>query len=260
MNSIALKTFPFKLMLSKKLKNITEYSGKYSKWLRSNSSLAIAIKSQIIEDVEEDSDFVDLGLPSGTKWATCNIGASKPEEYGKYFQWGATQGYEGDEAKAHSTWATTPFNNGSDSYDSAYFTANSGTWLTETAELKNEYDAAYVNTSGKQKMPTLDQIRELTANTTSTWTSVTASDGSTVYGRLFTSKTDETKYIFVPASGNFRNGSQNDVGSDGSVWSSSLDTDDPDYAFDLGFDSGNAGWRNNSRCFGFAVRGVKNPS
>ena len=205
--------------------------------------------------IEEDPyEYVDLGLPSGTLWATCNIGANSPEEYGKYFQWGDTVGYEGNEAKAHSTWSTAPFNNGSSKYDGAYFTSVKDI-VCPNDVLANEYDAAYANTNGKQKMPTQAQLDELTANTTSEWTTVNG-----VNGRKFTSKIDPTKSIFVPASGYFDYTSQTSVSFGGYIWSSNLYTSNPNYVYRLRCGSSDASWNPDYRYYGFAVRGVKNPS
>ena len=81
-------------------------------------------------------DYVDLGLPSGALWAKYNIGAEAEEEYGRYFQWGDTVGYTGQDALDHSYWSTCPFNNGSENYDEEYFLANKSQWLDENDNLK----------------------------------------------------------------------------------------------------------------------------
>ena len=127
-------------------------------------------------------DYVDLGLPSGTLWSACNVGASKPSESGLYFQWGDTQGYTADQVGTGDgkkrfaldwsdyKWGETP---------------NFTKYTTEGATLELEDDAAHVNMGGSWHMPTKEQIQELIDNTKSTWTT---KDG--VNGRLFTSKTD----------------------------------------------------------------------
>lgn len=193
--------------------------------------------------------YVDLGLPSKTYWAKCNIGATKEEEYGKYFQWGDTVGYEGDEAKAHSTWSTAPFNSGSSSYNSSYFTENSGTWLTEDAVLRNEYDAAYVATNGAAHMPTKDQWNELTANTTTAWTQV-----NNVNGIKFTASNGN--YVFFPAAGCTSIGSLVGQGFYAYVRSSSLNTSRRDYAWSMRAGSGGMSVEDYNRCLGLPARGV----
>lgn len=162
-------------------------------------------------------DYVDLGLPSGTLWATCNVGASKPSDYGQYFQWGDTQGYTKDQIgkgdgkkKFSSDWSDYKWSvNGSSSNFSKY--------TTPGAILELEDDAAHVHMGGDWHMPTPTQISELLSNTTNTWTK---------QGRLFTSKKDKTKSIFIPVAGDAWDGSLHNSGSGsgsyGGVWSSML--------------------------------------
>ena len=195
-------------------------------------------------------EFVDLGLPSGLKWATCNVGATKPEEYGLYFQWGATQGYTGDEAKAHSTWSTAPFNNGSSSYDETYF-ASVKDAVCPNGVLAAQYDAATANFGEGYRMPTKAEYEELIANTTSAYTQV---DG--VNCLRFTSKSDASKSIVFPAAGDCSNGWFGLVGSIGYVWTSSLYSDSPRNAWHLDFYSGYVGMNYVSRYCGFSVRAV----
>ena len=195
-------------------------------------------------------DYVDLGLPSHTLWATMNVGASKPSDSGLYFQWGDTQGYTTDQVgtgegqkKFASDWSDYKW--GSE--------PNFTKYTTTGATLDLEDDAANANMGGDWHMPTLAQIRELinTANTTSTWTT---QDG--VNGRLFTSKKDGTKSIFIPAAGLAWDGSVQDSGDDGGVWSSMLDTDYVDDGQSLSFDSGVVSLYGYYRCDGLSVRGV----
>lgn len=196
-------------------------------------------------------ELVDLGLPSGLKWATCNIGATSPEEYGKYFQWGATVGYEGDEAKAHSTWETAPFNDGSIYYQETYFIANSGTWLTNDAILKSEYDAATANLGEGYRMPTRADMNELRANTTTAWTQVNG-----VICLKFTSKSDTSKSIVFPATGNCHDGSFDDVGYEVHVWTSSFYSDYPAFAWFLYSYEDDAVVVSDHRYYGLSVRAV----
>lgn len=197
-------------------------------------------------------EYVDLGLPNGLKWATCNVRATKPEEYGLYFQWGDTVGYEGDVAKAHSTWSTTPFNNGSSSYDSTYFASVSGT-VCPNGVLAAEYDAAHVHMGGDWRMPTSDEVGELIDNTTSEW--VENYNNSGVNGILFTS-TINSNSIFIPASGDFDNGNHYNTGSGGFCWSSSLLSSDPGYAHFLNLFSSDVCVVGFERFYGFPMRGV----
>ena len=125
-------------------------------------------------------DYVDLGLPSGTLWATMNVGADKPSDSGLYFQWGDTKGYTKEQVGKDKqfNWANYKWSvNGSSSNFSKY--------ATKGATLELEDDAANANMGGDWHIPTPGQIKELinTANTTNTWTT---QDG--VNGRLLTSK------------------------------------------------------------------------
>ena len=180
--------------------------------------------------------YVDLGLSSGTKWMKCNIGAEKETDYGLYFQWGDTVGYDESTAAAHSSQSTCPGYGDYTTWDTANLTNN---------VLNTSVDAAYVHTNGKAKMPTLTQVKELVSGTNSEFTTI---DG--VYGRKFTNKSDSSKYIFIPAAGYFHDGSPYGKGSDGYVWSSSLYKGNEAYDFDGVSTSGGY------RYFAQSVRGV----
>ena len=193
-------------------------------------------------------EFVDLGL--SVKWMKCNIGAETESDYGLYFQWGDTVGYDEDSAAAHSTWSTCPGNDGNSSYNSAALTTWNTAHLTNNV-LNTSVDAAYVHTNGKAKMPTLDQVEELLSGTNNEWTTING-----VAGRKFTNKTDSSKYVFIPSAGFFLNGSRYDKGSLGYVWSSSLIASYIYVAYELYFDSGDVGTDDGNRYYALSVRGV----
>ena len=193
-------------------------------------------------------DYVDLGLPSGTLWATMNVGASKPSDAGLYFQWGDTQGYTAD--KVGTGEGQKKFASDEGDYKFGVY-PNYSKYTTAGATLDLEDDAAHANMGGDWHMPTPDQIKELTANTTSTWTT---QDG--VNGRLFTSKKDGSKTIFIPAAGSAWDGSVQGSGDGGYVWSSMLGADDVDGGQNLGFGSGGVGLYDSGRYGGCSVRGV----
>ena len=197
-------------------------------------------------------DYVDLGLPSGTLWATMNVGASKPTDGGLYFQWGDTQGYTygqvgtGDGKKEFApNWSDYKWRNGNifTKYDVA------------GATLDLEDDAAHVHMGGDWHMPTPEQIQELLDNTTSTWT--TSDDG--VSGMTFTSNNDTQKSIFIPAAGSAWDGSVVASSGRGCVWSSMTVVKNSRYVQVLDFNSGNAYLNTtyyHNRCSGLSVRGV----
>ena len=196
-------------------------------------------------------EFVDLGLPSGTLWAKCNIGASTETEYGDYFMWGSTTPNTADKCN----WTNAPFNGGSSSYNETYFNSVKDT-VCPNGILAKGYDVAYKTTNGAARMPTDAEIHELTYYTAVEW--VTNYKGTGVNGKQFTSKTDTSKYIFIPAAGLCSNGSRDDVGISGNVWSSSLNASDPSTAWYLSCDSVGADKPDTFRCDGQSVRAVRN--
>ena len=152
----------------------------------------------------ETHAYVDLGLPSGLLWATCNVGADTPEDYGDYFAWGETQ------PKSVYNWDTYQY------YDGNNLTKYTGS--DGLATLLPEDDAATANWGNGWRMPTQTEWQELLDNTTST---LTTQNG--VYGRLFTASNGNS--IFLPAAGWRRNSSLDYAGSYGYYWSSSLSDD-----------------------------------
>ena len=205
------------------------------------------IKKNKTDNIEEH--FVDLGLPSGLKWSKTNLGAENETDYGNYYMWGSIIPNTADECN----WANAPFNNGSGSYDYEYFDVHKSEWLDDNDNLKPEYDAAYKATDGAARMPTQDEIRELLDNTDNEW--IEDYKGSGVNGRKFISKTNGNS-IFIPAAGYCDDGSVDNVGGSGGVWSSSLYTSGPYGAWYLGFYSGNCYMYNNLRHYGRSVRPV----
>jgi hypothetical protein len=174
----------------------------------------------------------------------CNIGAEKETDYGLFFQWGDTVGYDEDSASEYSSTSTCP------GYGD-YTTWNNNN-LTNNV-LNTSVDAAYVHTNGKAKMPTLTQCKELINETNNEWTTI---DG--VAGRKFTNKSDSSKYIFIPAAGFFYDGKRSSEGLGGNVWSSSLYTSNINNAYGLHLDDSSVGAGGGNRVYSFSVRGVKN--
>ena len=195
-------------------------------------------------------DYVDLGLPSGTLWATMNVGAELPMDEGLYFQWGDVQGYTKDQIKTVKgkkkfapDWSDYNWRNGNifTKYDVA----------GATLGLKD--DAAHVHMGGDWHMPTPDQINELINCTTSEWRRWHLGAN----GRLFISKKDNSKFIFIPASGYAWNGSVHDIGDSGFVWSSMLNGNYVDYGQSLDFNPTYLyRFGDFNRYYGFSVRGV----
>ncbi len=183
-------------------------------------------------------EYVDLGLPSGLKWATCNIGASSPTGYGNYYAWGETV------TKSNYSWSTYKYSNNYNNNLSKYHTYD------KTTVLDLEDDAAHVNWGGKWRMPTFDEIEELLEYCE--WEATTI---FVINGYRVTSKINGNS-IFLPATGHRHDSSLSRVGSDGYYWSSSLGSGIPSHASCLDFDSSGLGRVNYYRYCGFSVRAV----
>ena len=196
---------------------------------------------------QENHEFVDLGLPSGTLWATCNVGANAPEEYGDYFAWGETA------PKDYHGWSTYKWCNGSSTTMTKYCTNSSygyNGFVDNKRELDPEDDAAYVNWGPSWRMPTLEQQQELIDNCTWTWTTQNG-----VNGRLFTGPNGNT--MFLPAAGYRWSDSLYIAGSWGYYWSRTLNSSIPSNAYYLNFNSGYVFWDYYYRNNGFTVRAVR---
>ena len=192
-------------------------------------------------------EYVDLGLPSGTLWATCNVGATKPEEYGDYFAWGETQ------PKETYNWSTYKWCRGSSDTQTKYCTDSYYGTVDNKTTLDLSDDAARANWGGSWRMPTTEEQQELINNCTWTWTWTTQNG---VNGYKVTSKSNGNS-IFLPAAGCRDDSSLNDAGSYGDYWSSSLCTDDSSIgAYGLYFGSRYVDWGYSSRRYGFSVRPV----
>ena len=135
----------------------------------------------------EGVEAVDLGMPSGTKWASCNVGATKPEECGGYYAWGET------EEKVNYTDVTYLYSRGEDiDLDGEYEEKERYKYLGPDIS-GTQYDVAHVKWGGDWRMPTLQQFKELLANCTSQWTSLNGKIGC-----KFISKINGSS-IFFPA-------------------------------------------------------------
>ena len=169
-----------------------------------NKVVVLNDKIKILENYKEGDEqdanniingheYVDLGLPSGLKWATCNVGANKPEEDGCYYAWGETKTKE------------------------VYDTVTSLTYGKKLGDFSGveRYDAARANWGGSWRMPTKSEFEELVNNCTWTFTSIGGNAGFLVTGKNGNS-------IFLPASGslNGQSKAKNGKGNYGYYWSS----------------------------------------
>ena len=213
---------------------------------------------------ENGFEYVDLGLPSGTMWATCNVGATKPEDEGLLFQFGRVDGYKYNDSR--NQFRTNAQNKQDTGNEYIPKTASGKTYNTgETLDLGD--DAAHVNMGGKWRMPTgsynssTEQYEgewvELLNNTTHGVVTVNG-----VQGMLFTSTKPgyEGKQLFIPfMQGSWWNGEWQDWRrSRADVWSSQVPPSYVAIAYSLSCNSsGNAFIYNfYNRSFAFSVRGV----
>lgn len=195
--------------------------------------------------IEVNHDWVDLDLPSGTLWATCNIGASSPEKYGDYFAWGETTPKKSNGAWGDYSWGTYKWMNAgqadwtqinkytfADNQTEACWYNSNGTFIGDgKTVLLSEDDAATANWGSEWQMPSVEQMRELidSENTTSTWTTMNG-----VNGRLVTSIRNNAS-IFLPAGGR-RNGTETQwEGSYGFYWPNMTDKTYSDRACQFDF-------------------------
>ena len=231
-----------------KIMNMTHLKCRVGLWL-----LVLPLAALVFASCDKDNDnsdngnWVDLGLPSGTLWATCNLGADSPEGYGDYFAWGETatknlydwSTYRYCTAEGDSLLTLTKYNT-----SEAYGTVDSMTTLQPSD------DAAATRLSGT-RMPTREDWEELLANTTAEWTTQNG-----VAGYRLTASNGNS--LFLPAAGS-SNGTELVAASVyGFYWSSSLYTDSPDDAWSFSFQSddhriGSFGYRSD----GQSVRAVK---
>ena len=206
---------------------------------------SVSITQDIINNPYNGYEYVDLGLPSGLKWATCNVGASSPEFYGSYFAWGETS------PKSDYDWSTYKHCNGSSSKLTKYNVSSSSGTVDNITTLELEDDAAHVNWGGAWRMPTYNDWNELKNNCYWRWTTLNG-----IKGYKVTSESNGNS-IFLPAAG-FRTGA--DVfpagSGDGRYWSSSLYSSSPYRAYYLYFGFSWCELAFDNRFFGYPVRAV----
>lgn len=181
----------------------------------------VTVYNEVVSGNEGGHNYVDLGLPSGLRWATCNIGATNPEDNGNYYAWGETSPYNG-----------------------------SCTYIDNPTTLPSDRDAASVNWSGSWRMPTETEMKELIDNCTWQWITHNSVNGYCVTGPNGNS-------IFLPAAGQGSGyNSLLNVGDNGNYWTSSLYTISSGYVYYLNFSTSSYRMNNYDRSYGRSVRAV----
>lgn len=223
----------------------------------------------VIPAKEEPASYksVDLGLPSGLKWANMNVGATSPEDAGLYFQWGDTIGYTKEQVEA----GEKVFN-----FDNYFDTTDSG-WsfdkydVDKLTVLESIDDAATVHMGSDWRMPTIEEIQELINNTTPTFIDHQGNEYSrekaqsrvipegNLKGVKFTSSNGNS--IFISTTGICYDSLLDGLGAFGYLWSSNLvDTNSlnaGDLAFNYYGDLSDSYAHYDSRSYGLPIRGVK---
>lgn len=198
-------------------------------------SIKSGLEYQALEKVEEhtnvdlvshgvygEHEYIDLGLPSGTKWAVCNVGAEKPTGSGNYFAWGETIPKDDYSFETYK-WCANKLlddNLGLPRDFTKYVVKESAGTVDNKKVLDAEDDAATVNWGNKWRMPTLEEYNELIAGCN--WKFTKDLNGTGVAGAIGTSKVNKAK-IFLPNAGCFFYSKNLDNG--GFYWTSSLSTD-----------------------------------
>ena len=236
---------PDELYIQQAISFIATTPGQYNSKVTFRSALdgtviEVPVSAYVFPDAYPQQDAVDLGLPSGTLWATCNVGASSPEESGDCFAWGETEPI--GEYDWFNPWANYKWCNGSSDTLTKYCTDSDFGTVDNLTELEPEDDAAWVNWGLQWRMPSEEQFDELEENCTWKWATKNG-----VEGRLLTGPNGNS--IFLPAT------------EDNAYWSRELNPVLPYYAFGRSFDPNDAKWWRmwSPRLDGWNVRAVQMP-
>ena len=200
---------------------------------------------------ENGFEYIDLGLPSKTMWATCNVGADNPEDSGLLFQFGRVDGYRCDDKNNKFR---TNKQNKQDTYSEEMPVTSSGKVYTQGEILDLADDAAHVNMGGAWKMPTKDELEELVNNTTQEVETING-----VKGMLFASNINK-RQLFIPfMQGYWYTGTWYRLNKSYiNMWSSQVRVSSTVYAYRIYCSSANGVYVNNFfyRSAAFSVRGV----
>ena len=210
----------------KKFENISTYESQKDEVMGMPHVVLLEDTKEVVYASENNNEgitfyeMVDLGLPSGIKWANMNVGATSETDFGLFFQWGDTVGYtqaqvengEKEFSRPNYKW-----------YDGSENTMTKYNDTDGKTELDAEDDGVRVHMGGDWRLPTSTNIEELIANTNYEYTTI---DG--IEGGKFTNKSDSSKYIFLPGAG-YENGYFY-LGITFFSWSSSLYDDLINYA------------------------------
>lgn len=187
-------------------------------------------------------EFIDIGLPSGTKWASCNLGANNPTGSGDYYAWGDTTIKEVYTGRTCET------------YDMDIYSLKMNDFVNTQNVLTEDHDAAACNLGDNWRIPSGEQAQELIDYCSQTWE--INYKGSGVNGRLGISKINGAE-IFLPASGYKHNSNVNMEGSNGGYWTGAPNLSVLNRAWSIAFDAGVINVFNHAlRYYGYSIRPV----
>lgn len=257
--------------IASKIAGVTDAINDLVAEVNSGNTSAAAALAQIIQKLEElkgsiggggttpsTMEYVDLGLPSGLKWAKCNLGASKPSDYGDWYAWGEIEVknkwaiwefYKWMQA-GQSDWKYITKYTIADGETGAIWYDSSGNFIGDNKTVLGAADdAATANLGSPWRMPTVDEIKELLDKCTWTWTTQDGVNGCQVDG-------PNGNAIFLPATGFVNDTALINKGDAGYYWSSSLSTLSRDASFFF-FHSVNHEWAYQDRRCRLFVRPVR---
>ena len=216
----------------------------------------VLTNASFVVTIAEGAGGVQL-WENGPYWAECNVGATKPEEYGYYFWWGDTVGYTNTgsgwiSVKDGTSISFTESGTAASTYDKSPATLKNDGWITEGGVLAPAHDAAHVHWGGSWRMPTYQELSDLARKCDWTWTTQNGVQGYLVKGRGAYASAS----IFLPCAGYGGGTSLSDSGSYGYYWSS-VPYSGGNYSWGLYFDSSGHSTFHNPRDFGRSVRPVQ---
>lgn len=235
--------------------------GEYVKTLKTGKTLDIE-RSKITEasvtfDSHMGHKFVDLGLPSGLLWATCNVGAAQPQDYGRYYAWGETE----DLGLVNFGWDKYKWSGNTERTLTKYCTRSEYGEVDNLTTLLPEDDAAHVNWGGNWRMPTEEELIEMIDNCPHELT--TEYGGVAIIGYIFYKKKTGSSYyslsdphIFLPAAGAREEYGLQYQGEDGYYWTSTVSGEKDCEAADLDFGKSWLSHNVRRRCTRLSVRAV----
>lgn len=251
-NSTGYANLGFRIVLLESPQDAIEENKKAQNEINIRTSESI---STATGNTNNGHEYVDLGLPSGLLWATCNVGAIKPEDFGEYFAWGGIS-----PQKVYS-WYPSPYQKVyTDNFAETKFSKYDPDSSTTNSDLKKtildqEDDAAHINWGGNWRMPIYEELEEL--KNECIWTFTTLNN---VKGYKVTSRKNN-KSIFLPFAGSRNDSDLDGAGEYGGYWTSTLAKTSTYCAYSLCLESNNISWEYwTRRKFGLSIRPICVPS